>query len=570
MSKKEELSILRHSAAHLLGHAVLELFPETKLTLGPPTKDGFFYDFLPKQNFKEEDLPKIEAKMHEIAEQCLPLEHKQITKAKAREIYKDNPFKLELIDGIPGDTVGLATQGNFFDLCRGGHVTKTSDIKHFKLTAISGSYWRADKENQALQRISGTAYLTAEDELEAEKAKEEAEKYSHRRLGKDLDLFSFHTEGPGFPFFHPKGQVVINELITYMRKLQKEAGYKEISTPVMLSDDLWKQSGHYEHYKDNMFFSEIEKTSYAVKPMNCPGSILVYKNRPRSFKELPLKLAEYGKVHRNELSGVLNGLLRVRAFTQDDAHIYCTSDQIEEQIIQATEIAYKVYNLFGFNDVKVAISTRPKNAMGSEELFNKAADALKNALDSLNIKYIIQEGEGAFYGPKIEFVIKDSMDREWQCGTIQVDFINPESFNLSYVATSGNKERPVMIHHVQYGSIERFFAILLEHHKGNLPFLISPIQIKILTITDDQKDYAMEILDKLIQEGLRVEIDNSSDPISGKIKAAQLEKIPWMLVIGNKEKEQKTITLRNLKGDQQFGLTLENIIKQSKEASEIS
>lgn len=568
MSKKEDLQKLRHSAAHLLGHAVLELYPQTKLTLGPPTEEGFFYDFLPTQNFKEEDLPKIEAKMKEIAERNLQLSHEQIDKAKAREIYKDNPFKLELIDGIPGDTVGLSKQGDFYDLCKGGHVESTSEIKNFKLTHISGSYWRADRNGQALQRISGIAFLTKEDLEEYEKKKEEAERYHHKRLGQELDLFSFQEEGPGFPFFHPKGQTVLNEMVRIMRKLQRNANYTEVSTPTMLSDELWHRSGHYAHYKDNMYFTEIDDKAFAIKPMNCPGAILIYKNRPRSYRELPLKLSEYGKVHRHELSGVLNGLLRVRAFTQDDAHIFCTPDQIEDQIIQVIDIAFKIFKMFGFDNVKVAVSTRPEKAMGSQELWDKATTALKNALDKKGIKYTIQEGDGAFYGPKIDMQIKDSMGRDWQCGTIQVDFFQPQNFDLSYITSNGTKEKPVIIHHALYGSLERFFAVLLEHHKGNLPFSISPTQVKILTITKDQEDYAQEIFDKLKSENLRVELDISSDPISAKIKAAQLERTPWMLVVGNKEKENKTVTLRLLDGSQKFNLKLDEIIKNSKEIQE--
>lgn len=568
MSKKEDLQKLRHSAAHLLGHAVLELYPQTKLTLGPPTEEGFFYDFLPTQNFKEEDLPKIEAKMKEIAERNLQLSHEQIDKSKAREIYKDNPFKLELIDGIPGDTVGLSKQGDFYDLCKGGHVESTSEIKNFKLTNISGSYWRADRNGQALQRISGIAFLTKEDLEEYEKKKEEAERYHHKRLGQELDLFSFQEEGPGFPFFHPKGQTVLNEMVRIMRKLQRNANYTEVSTPTMLSDELWHRSGHYAHYKDNMYFTEIDDKAFAIKPMNCPGAILIYKNRPRSYRELPLKLSEYGKVHRHELSGVLNGLLRVRAFTQDDAHIFCTPDQIEDQIIQVIDIAFKIFKMFGFEDVKVAVSTRPEKAMGSQELWDKATTALKNALDKKGIKYTVQEGDGAFYGPKIDMQIKDSMGRDWQCGTIQVDFFQPQNFDLSYITSNGTKEKPVIIHHALYGSLERFFAVLLEHHKGNLPFSISPTQIKVLTITKDQEDYAQEIFDKLKSENLRVELDISSDPISAKIKAAQLERTPWMLIVGNKEKENKTITLRLLDGSQKFNLTLDEIIKNSKEIQE--
>lgn len=568
MSKKEDLQKLRHSAAHLLGHAVSELYPQTKLTLGPPTEEGFFYDFLPTQNFKEEDLPRIEAKMKEIAERNLQLSHEQIDKSKAREIYKDNPFKLELIEGIPGDTVGLSKQGDFYDLCKGGHVESTSEIKNFKLTNISGSYWRADRNGQALQRISGIAFLTKEDLEEYEKKKEEAERYHHKRLGQELDLFSFQEEGPGFPFFHPKGQTVLNEMVRIMRKLQRNANYTEVSTPTMLSDELWHRSGHYAHYKDNMYFTEIDDKAFAIKPMNCPGAILIYKNRPRSYRELPLKLSEYGKVHRHELSGVLNGLLRVRAFTQDDAHIFCTPDQIEDQIIQVIDIAFKIFKMFGFEDVKVAVSTRPEKAMGSQELWDKATTALKNALDKKGIKYAVQEGDGAFYGPKIDMQIKDSMGRDWQCGTIQVDFFQPQNFDLSYITSNGTKEKPVIIHHAIYGSLERFFAVLLEHHKGNLPFSISPTQIKVLTITKDQEDYAQEIFDKLKSENLRVELDISSDPISAKIKAAQLERTPWMLIVGNKEKENKTITLRLLDGSQKFNLTLDEIIKNSKEIQE--
>lgn len=564
--EEKDLKVLRHSVAHLLAHAASELYPGIKLTIGPSTEEGFFYDFLPAVNFKEEDLPILEQKMHEIAQRNLAITHQEISKEEARKFYKDNPFKLELIDNIPGDTVGWSVQGDFKDLCRGGHVSNTSDLKYFKLLGISGSYWRADRDNQPLQRITGTAFFTAQDLQDYEKRKEDAEKYDHRRLGKQLDLFSIHEEGPGFPFFHPKGKAVINKLIEYMRSLQKKANYKEISTPQILSDELWKQSGHYAHYKDNMYFCSIDDRSFAVKPMNCPGSILVYKTRPRSFRELPLKLSEFGLVHRHELSGVLHGLMRVRAFTQDDAHIYCTVEQIEHEIIQILEIIKQVMHTFGFEEINIALSTKPKNAMGSDELWAQAIQALKNALDHEKIPFVLQEGEGAFYGPKIEVKIKDSMNREWQCGTIQVDFFQAENFDLTYIASGGEKKRPVIIHQAIYGSLERFFAILLEHHKGLLPLLIAPTQIKVIPITENEMDYAQTIYQSLLNADVRVELESSSDPLSGKIKAAQLDKIPLMLIIGKQEKENGTITLRNFDGKQEKNLTINDIINKVHES----
>ena len=562
-SLDKDIMALRHSAAHLLAHAVAELFPDTILTIGPATEEGFFYDMLPKRNFKEEDLPKIEARMKEIADRNLPLTHEPMAKDEARKLYKNNPYKLELIEGIPGDTVGIARQGDFYDLCRGGHVSTTGLIKNIKLTGISGSYWRADRSKQPLQRISGIAFFTAQDLADYERKKEEAAKYDHRKLGKQLDLFSFHDEGVGFPFFHPKGKLVLNLMTAYMRKLQQENDYQEISTPTMLSDTLWKRSGHWAHYKDKMYFCDIDESVYAVKPMNCPGSILVYATRPRSYRELPLKLAEFGHVHRHELSGVLHGLMRVRAFTQDDAHIYCMPDQIEQEVITIVKIAYTMLNKFGFKDIDVTISTKPEDAMGDAALWDKATNALKGALDQLKIPFSISEGEGAFYGPKIEFRIKDSMGREWQCGTVQVDFFFPQNFDLEYIASSGQRERPVMIHQAIYGSLERFFAIILEHFKGHLPFWLSPVQIKILTITDAQKEYAQKVMNALKAQNFRVEMDETSDQISGKIKRAQEEKIPWMLVLGQKEVDNNTITLRHNDGKQEFGLSLETVLQKA-------
>ena len=569
MFKDKNLEKLRHSAAHLLAHAVKELFPNTKLTIGPATKDGFFYDFLPKQNFREENLTTIEAKMHEIVQRKLTITHKQISKDEARKLYKDNPFKLELIDKIPDDTVGLAEQGNFYDLCKGGHVTSTGELKCFKLLNISGSYWRADKTKTALQRITGTAFFSKKELDNFERRREEAIQYDHRRLGKELDLFSFHEEGVGFPFFHPHGKTILTVLTNYLRSLLEKDGYQEISTPMMLSDELWKQSGHYEHYKDNMYFCSIEEKTYAVKPMNCPGAILIYRERPHSYRKLPLRFSEFGLVHRYELSGVLHGLFRARAFTIDDAHVFCTENQIEQEVLNTIAMAYDVYKKFGFTNIIAGLSTKPEKAMGSDALWNKATDALKNALNKAERPFEIYEGEGAFYGPKIEFGIEDSMGRTWQCGTVQVDFFQAENFDLSYVTSDGTKARPVMIHRAIYGSFERFFAILLEHYKGKLPFWLAPVQAKVLTITDEQKEYANKILNRLKISGIRTIMDTSSDPISGQIKKAQLQRIPWMLVVGKKEVANNTITIRYLDGKQEFGLTMEQVLEKSHQTNDI-
>lgn len=564
MNHKKDLSILRHSAAHLLAHAVKELYPKTIFTIGPATTEGFFYDLLPEQNFKETDLPLIERRMHEIAARNLPIIHTQIEKEKARQIFKGNKFKLELIDGIPDETVGLATQGDFIDLCRGGHVPSTGDIRFFKLLNVSGAYWRADKNNAALQRISGTAFFTQEEMNAFETMREEAAKYDHRKIGKELDLFSFQEEGVGFPFFHPKGKRVINTLISYIRTLLNEYEYEEIATPIMLSESLWKQSGHYDHYKENMYFCCMEDKSYAVKPMNCPGSILVYRNKPHSYRELPMRLAEFGLVHRYELSGVLHGLFRVRAFTQDDGHIFCTPDQIEGEVLKTIQFINKVLARFGFEDIRIYLSTRPKNSMGDEALWEKATTALSTALTKAGCDYILQPGEGAFYGPKIEVHMRDSLGRSWQCSTIQVDFFMPINFDLSYVSPEGTKERPVMIHRAIYGSMERFFGVLLEHFKGHLPVWLAPMQVAILTITDEQKEYASTLLQQLKSHGIRAMIDQTSDPIAGKIKTAQIEHIPLMLVIGKKEAEKECVSIRYADGKQEFNMSIENVIEKCK------
>lgn len=567
MEQKDNLNILRHSAAHLLAHAIMELYPNTKLTIGPATEEGFFYDFLPETNVKEADLPAIEQRMHEIAERSLPLEHKQIPKEEARKLYKNNPFKLELIDQLEGDTVGLATQGNFYDLCRGGHVDNTNKLKNFKLLGISGSYWRANREGQPLQRISGVVFPTPKELRLYEKRREEALKYDHRKLGRELDLFSFNEYGPGFPFFHPNGTIIINVLMQYLRKILERAGYKEIKTPTMLNVELWKQSGHYDHYRDNMYFSEIDEETYAIKPMNCPGAILIYKSHPRSYRELPLRLAEFGHVHRHELSGVLHGLTRVRSFTQDDAHIFCTPDQVESEITKLVHMALTVLKKFDFKDIKVVLSTKPAKAIGNDTRWKQGTDILEKVLKEAKIPYEIQEGEGAFYGPKIDFLIKDSMGREWQCSTVQLDFFQPENFDLWYVTNEGAKARPIILHRVIYGSLERFLGILIEHYKGKFPFWLAPVQIKVLSITDEQMPYCRELVSKLQDAGFRVALDESSDPISGKIKNAQIQQIPWMLIIGGKEVENNSITLRYRDGKQEHGLSYQELEKIAQEAN---
>jgi len=563
MEQNKDLEILRHSAAHLLGQAVFELFPTTRLTIGPATSSGFFYDFQPDTNFKEADLEVISARMTELANKNLDITHEDISKERAREIYKNNPFKLELIDAIPGETVGFSRQGDFYDLCRGGHVKSTGLLKNFMLTNISGSYWRADREGTPLQRISGIAFATSKDLRMFLKKQEEAAKYDHRKLGKEMDLFSFHEEGPGFPFYHPKGKQILNELQAVMRKIWKKNNYQEVATPTMLDSQLWIKSGHASHYKQNMYFCNIDDREFALKPMNCPGALMLYNEKPRSFRELPLKLAEFGHVYRHELSGVLHGLFRARAFTQDDSHIFCMPEQLQDEVISIVNIIDNLLRLFEFDDISYAVSTKPNNAMGDDTSWNLATEALMNALTVMGKNFTIQEGEGAFYGPKIEIKIKDSMDREWQLSTVQVDFAQPQNFEISYVASGGLKKQPVMLHQANFGSMERFFGILLEHTKGHFPFWLAPIQIKVLPITDNQKEYAHRILETLTHHGLRAELDKSSEPLSAKIKVAQLARIPWMLVLGEKEYESSTITLRHVTGKQETNLTIEEILEKS-------
>jgi threonyl-tRNA synthetase len=561
MEHNSNLYNLRHSAAHLLAHAVTELYPTTKLTLGPVTDEGFFYDFLPEKNFKEEDLPLIEAKMHEIAQRDLPIIQKSISKEKALELFKDNPFKQELINAIPDREVGLSCQGTFCDLCKGGHVESTGKLRYFKLLGISGSYWRADKNNQALQRISGVIFSTEQDMLDWEREKEEAAQADHRRIGKQQDLFSFNDVAAGFPFFHPKGLIIFNKLMEWMRAAQKGT-YAEVKTPQIMSETLWKTSGHYDHYRDKMYFTSIDDQTHCIKPMSCPGGMLLFREKPRSYRELPMRLSEFGLVHRHELSGVLHGLFRVRAFTQDDAHIFCTPDQLESEIAHVIKLACNTYTSFGFEKVTMALATKPADAMGSDELWEKATNALRNALIINNVPYTTREGDGAFYGPKVDMYIEDAMGRQWQCGTVQVDFFMPQKFNLTYIASDQSRQVPVVVHRAIYGSLERFMGILLEHYKGNLPFWLAPVQVKLLTITDAQKDYARSITAQLDKIGIRSELDESSDPIAGQIKTAQQEKVPVMLVLGKKEASNNTVTIRHRDGKQEPDISVEELLKR--------
>ncbi|PCI74430.1 threonine--tRNA ligase [Candidatus Dependentiae bacterium] len=561
--KVTPLFALRHSAAHLLAQAVTELYPDTQLTIGPVTEHGFFYDFLPQKNFTIDDLPVIEKRMHELAKKNYPITGGQVPKSEAAALYSENKFKQELIDGIAGETVGIYYQGDFFDLCRGGHVERLGEIKHFKLTAVSGSYWRADRSGIALQRITGVAFLTKKDMDDYFQRVEEAQKYDHRTLGPQLDLFSFHEESAGGVFFHPKGTIVFHELLAWSRHLQKKDKYLEIKTPLLNHESLYKTSGHYDNYKENAYEVMVENHPHWIRPMNCPSCVLFFKQKPHSYRELPMRIAEYGLCHRYELSGVLHGLFRVRSFTQDDAHIFCMPDQLEDEIVQVLELTQKLYEPFGFTELKIAVATRPVKSMGTDEMWTNATSSLTKGLDRLSLGYEIKDGEGAFYGPKIEIQIEDRLGRLWQCGTVQVDFNMPHNFKIGVVQSDQSKAEPVIIHRAIYGSIERFMGVLIEHTKGHLPFWLAPVQMTILTITDKQESGAREYQKQLEAAGFRVELDGSSDKISAKIRRSQLSKIPMMLVVGGREIEQGVVTVRRSDGSQESGVSIEALIEKA-------
>lgn len=535
-----------HTTSHIMAQAIKRIFPEVKLAIGPSIDNGFYYDFDVEKPFTEDDLAKIENEMKKIIKEDLAIERFTLPRDEAIKFMKEKqePYKVELIEDLPEDEeISFYKQGEFTDLCAGPHVMKTGSIKAVKLLTTSGAYWRGNEKNKMLQRIYGISYPKASQLEEYLNMLEEAKKRDHKKLGKELELFMMTGEGPGFPFFLPKGMVLRNVLEDYWRKIHTLNSYQEVKTPVMLNEELWHRSGHWDHYKDNMYTTKIDEQDFALKPMNCPGGMLVYKSKMHSYKDLPIRMGELGLVHRHEKSGQLNGLFRVRCFTQDDAHIFCLPEQIESEIINLMHLINQVYSLFGFT-YTVELSTRPENSMGSDEEWATAENALKKALEHENMEYVINEGDGAFYGPKIDFHIKDSLGRDWQCGTIQLDFQMPERFDLTYIGQDGEKHRPVMLHRVVFGSIERFIGVLIEHYAGAFPTWLAPVQVKILTISDKQKAYANKIVEKLMNEGIRVELDDREEKIGYKIREAQLQKIPYMLIVGDKEVKTNAVGVR--------------------------
>ena len=554
--------IVRHSTAHLMAQAVLRLYPETKVTIGPVIENGFYYDFDPVEQFTEEDLEKIEAEMKRIVKENIKLEKYVLPRDEAIDYFRDvdkNKYKVEIVEGIPqGEQVSFYKQGDFTDLCRGTHVPSTGYLKAFKLRTVAGAYWRGNSKNKMLQRIYGYSFSN-EDRLKKHlKFMEEAEKRDHRKLGKDLELFFISEYGPGFPFFLPKGMVFRNVLIDLWRKEHEKAGYLQLETPIMLNKELWEISGHWFNYRENMYTSEIDELEFAIKPMNCPGGVLSFKHQLHSYKDLPARLAELGKVHRHEFSGALHGLMRVRSFTQDDSHIFMTPDQVQDEIIGVVNLIDKFYSkLFGF-EYEIELSTKPEKAIGSQEIWDMAESALAGALDKLGRKYKINPGDGAFYGPKLDFKIKDAIGRMWQCGTIQLDFNLPERFDVTYIGEDGEKHRPVMLHRVIYGSIERFIGILIEHYAGAFPMWLAPVQVKVLTLNDECIPYAKEIMAKLQELGIRAELDDRNETIGYKIREANGRyKIPMQLIIGKNEVENKEVNIRRFGSKDQFSKSLD-------------
>ena len=555
----------RHTTSHIMAQAVKRLFPEAKLAIGPSIENGFYYDYDIEGTFSPEDLEKIEKEMEKICAENLPLERFVLPKDEAIKLMeeKGETYKVELINDLPdGEEISFYKQGDYVDLCAGPHLMSTGLVKAFKLTSSSGAYWRGSEKNKMLQRIYGVSF-PKKSELDHYLAMvEEAKKRDHRKIGADLDLFTFMEEGPGFPFFLPKGMVLRNTLEDFWRKIHTKNGYIEIKTPIMLNQSLWHQSGHWDHYKNNMYTTVIDDVDFALKPMNCPGGMLVFKRKLHSYKDLPVRMGELGLVHRHEKSGQLNGLFRVRCFTQDDAHIFCLPTQIESEIITLMKLIDKVYNMFGFN-YTVELSTRPEDSMGSDEAWETAENALKKALEEIDMPYKINEGDGAFYGPKIDFHIKDCLGREWQCGTIQLDFQMPERFDLSYIGEDGEKHRPVMLHRVVFGSIERFIGIITEHFAGAFPMWLAPVQVKILPIADAHHEYANKLVEKFEAVGLRVEVDNRNEKIGYKIREAQLEKVPYMLVVGDKEVEANSVGVRSRKDGDLGAMSVEDFIAKA-------
>ena len=543
----EGAGAFRHTTSHIMAQAIKRLYPQVKLAIGPSIADGFYYDVDSDTPLTAEDLEKIEKEMKKIVKEALPIT--RFTKPRDEAIAyfkeKNEPYKVELIEDLPeGEEISFYQQGEFVDLCAGPHLMSTKPVKAFKLTSLAGAYWRGSEKNKMLTRIYGTSFAKKAD-LEAYLTRlEEAKKRDHRKLGKQLGLFMMREEGPGFPFFLPKGMVLKNTLLDYWREIHRKAGYVEISTPIMLSRHLWETSGHWDHYKENMYTTVIDDTDFAIKPMNCPGGILVYQSEPRSYRDLPLRMGELGLVHRHEKSGQLHGLMRVRCFTQDDAHIFMMPEQIREEIKGVAKLIDEVYQLFGFK-YHVELSTRPEDSMGSDEDWEMATEALRGALDDLGLPYVVNEGDGAFYGPKIDFHLEDSIGRTWQCGTIQLDFQLPLRFNCEYIGADGEKHRPIMIHRVAFGSIERFIGILIEHFAGAFPTWLAPVQAKILPISDKHMEYARKVEAALLEAGIRCEVDARAEKIGYKIREARLDKIPYMLVVGAKEEEEELVSVRS-------------------------
>lgn len=545
---REELEILRHSTAHLLAQAVKRLYPEAKMGYGPATESGFYYDIdFGGEKVSEEAFADIEREMEKAAAENLPIKPFILPRDEAVRLMRERgeDYKAEHIADLPeNEEISFYRQGEYIDMCRGPHVTYTKAVKAFKLTGVSGAYWKNDSKNKMLTRIYGTAFLSKEELDRHLEMLKEAEKRDHRRIGREMELFMFSEEGPGFPFFLPNGIIVKNELISYWREIHEERGYKEISTPIMLNRRLWETSGHWAHYKENMYSSEIDGEAFCIKPMNCPGGVLVYANRPRSYRELPIRIGELGLVHRHELKGALHGLFRVRSFTQDDAHIFMRHEQIKDEIAGVIDLIDSVYKKFGFS-YTLELSTRPENSMGSDLDWETAEKGLREALELCGRDYAVNEGDGAFYGPKIDFHLKDSLDRTWQCGTIQLDFQLPKNFDLSYIDEKGEKQRPIMIHRVCFGSVERFIGILTEHYGGRFPFWLSPVQAKVLVVSEAAKDYAEEVCKKIKAAGIRCELDGRNEKLGYMIREAQYkERVPYMVIVGEKEKKEKTVSIR--------------------------
>ena len=566
-TKEVEERTYWHTTSHIMAQAIKRLFPNAKLAIGPAIENGFYYDFDVEKPFSEEDLQKIEEEMKKIIKENHAIERFVLPRQEAIKLMQERqePYKVELIEDLPeGEEISFYKQGEFTDLCAGPHLDSTGNVKAVKLLSSSGAYWRGDEKNKMLQRIYGISFPKASQLEEYITMIEEAKKRDHKKLGKELDLFMIAPEGPGFPFFLPKGMTLRNVLEDFWRKIHKKNGYQEIKTPVILNEQLWHTSGHWDHYKENMYTTVIDDVDFGVKPMNCPGGMLVYKNSMHSYRDLPIRMGELGLVHRHEKSGQLNGLFRVRCFTQDDAHIFCTPEQIESEIVRLMKLINEVYSLFGFA-FTVELSTRPENSMGEDSVWEMAENALKSALEHENVEYVINAGDGAFYGPKIDFHIKDCLGREWQCGTIQLDFQMPERFDLTYIGEDGQKHRPVMLHRVVFGSIERFIGILIEHFAGAFPMWLAPVQVKILPIADAHVEYAKKVKEILEENGIRVELDDRSEKIGYKIREAQLQKTPYMLILGDKEIENNAVGVRSRKDGDIGQMQLQEFIDKANE-----